>query len=77
MNVHNDPCFEDKSSSLTLKYCPVHFSETAVCILKFPGPKGPICEGACQSQQLTGDKDEGVTQNMTPIRPRKILTGLG
>ena len=43
----------------------------------FPGPKGPICEGACQSQQLTGDKDEGVTQNMTPIRPRKILTGLG
>ena len=27
LNVHNDPCFEDKSSSLTLKYCPVHFSE--------------------------------------------------
>ena len=27
LNVHNDPCFEDKSSSLTLKCCPVHFSE--------------------------------------------------
>ena len=25
LNVHNDPCFEDKSSSLTLKYRPVHF----------------------------------------------------
>ena len=25
--VYNDPCFENKSSSLTLKYRPVHFSE--------------------------------------------------
>ena len=31
LNVHNDPCFEDKSSSLTLKYRPVHFSESS-CI---------------------------------------------
>ena len=31
LNVHNDPCFEDKSSSLTLKYRPVHFLE-AGCI---------------------------------------------
>ena len=27
LNAHNYPCFEDKSSSLTLKYRPVHFSE--------------------------------------------------
>ena len=29
LNVHIDPCFEDKSSSLTLKYRPVHFSENS------------------------------------------------
>ena len=29
LNVHNDPCFEDKSSSLTLKYSQVHFSENS------------------------------------------------
>ena len=27
LNVHTDPCFEDKSSFLTLKYRPVHFSK--------------------------------------------------
>ena len=27
--IHIDPCFEDKSSSLTLKYRPVHFSESS------------------------------------------------
>ena len=27
LNGHNDPCFEDKSLSLTLKYRTVHFSE--------------------------------------------------
>ena len=27
LNVLNDPCFEEKLSSLTLKYRPVHFSE--------------------------------------------------
>ena len=32
MNVHIDPCFEEKSSSLTLKYLPVHFSENS-CIM--------------------------------------------
>ena len=32
LNVHNDPCFEDKSSSLTLKYRPVHLSENS-CML--------------------------------------------
>ena len=31
LNVHNDPCFEDKSSSLTLRYRPVHFSKNS-CI---------------------------------------------
>ena len=29
LNVNNDPCFEDKSSSLTLKYRPVHFFESS------------------------------------------------
>ena len=32
LNVHNDPCFEDESSSLTLKYRPVHFSEKSCSI---------------------------------------------
>ena len=32
LNVNNDPCFEDKSSSLTLKYRPVHFFESS-CML--------------------------------------------
>jgi len=27
LNAHNDPCFEDKSSSLNLKYRPIHFFE--------------------------------------------------
>ena len=31
LNVHIDPCFEDKLSSLTLKYWAVHFSESS-CI---------------------------------------------
>ena len=30
MYINNDPCFEDKSSSLTLKYRPVHFFDQAV-----------------------------------------------
>ena len=30
MNINNDPCFEDKSSYLTLKYRPVHFPNKAV-----------------------------------------------
>ena len=35
LNVHNDPCFEDKSSSLTLKCRPVHFSENScICLYK-------------------------------------------
>ena len=34
LNLHNDPCFKDKSSSFTLKYCLVHFSETS-CILSY------------------------------------------
>ena len=29
LNLHNDPCFEDMSLSLTLKYRPVHFSESS------------------------------------------------
>ena len=29
LSVHNDPCFEDKLSSLTLKYRPVHFFENS------------------------------------------------
>ena len=33
LNLHNDPCFEDKSLSLTLKYRPVHFSDKAVADL--------------------------------------------
>ena len=33
MNVNNDPCFEDKSSSLTLKNRPVHFFESS-CIFR-------------------------------------------
>ena len=31
LNVNNDPCFEDKSSSLTLRYRPVHFFKNS-CI---------------------------------------------
>ena len=34
LNVHNDPCFENKSSSLTLKYRPVQFSENSCSSLK-------------------------------------------
>ena len=33
LNEHNDPCFEDKSSSLTLKYRLVHFSENSCSFL--------------------------------------------
>jgi len=33
LNVHNDPCFEDKPSSLTLKYRPVHFFENSCMYL--------------------------------------------
>ena len=33
LKVHNDPCFEDKSSSFTLKCRPVHFPNKAVCIV--------------------------------------------
>ena len=32
LNVHNDPCFEDKSLSLTLNNRPVHFFDKAVQI---------------------------------------------
>ena len=34
LNVNNDPCFEDKTSSLTLKYGPVHFFESS-CTINF------------------------------------------
>ena len=34
MNVDSDPCFEDKSSSLTFKYRPVHFFESS-CMFNF------------------------------------------
>ena len=34
LNVHNDPCFEDKLSSHTLKYRPVHFYENS-CIQSY------------------------------------------
>ena len=33
LNVHNDPCFEDKSSSLTLRYRPVHFFENSCSLV--------------------------------------------
>ena len=38
LNVNNQPCFEDKSSSLTLKYQPEHFSEIS-CICRGLGPR--------------------------------------
>ena len=34
LNVNNDPCFEEKSSSLTLRYRPVHFFENS-CICMY------------------------------------------
>ena len=38
LNVHNDPCFEDKSSSFTLKYRPVHFLYTFCTTVSFKKP---------------------------------------
>ena len=61
LNVHNGPCFEDKSSSLTLKYRQVHFSENS-CIRCIPVDEGgtairciPVDEGEAAKD---GDKDE-------------------
>ena len=44
LNGHNDPCFEDKSSSLTLKYRPVHFSKNS-------------CTQNCIKDEMTGRVD--------------------
>ena len=35
MNVNIDPCFEDRSSSLTLKYRPVHFFESICSLITY------------------------------------------
>ena len=43
LNVHNDPCFEDKSSSLSLKYHPVHFSETSCTLSHLPWRRPCSC----------------------------------